>query len=262
MFSEQSVSRIYLITMLFKDFITKQRIGIFVFGGFVFAISLLLSSIFGDRSLWSDLFIDLAASSFTIVFTALIIDYLSLKEQTNRTKSATDLAENEIRATCFRIKLRMARLFGFDSSQDQRDNLSTKEEARQYLDKMTKMSDNFLSDIHFDDKDITIDISGFEQYLERLQTSQNQLEQTLILYEYALSYSLRERILSLRSELQITERLLGFIDSSESLNEANLSLIRITSQAVYDAVQAVLTHDSQTLSGTPIHARPSPLKDN
>jgi hypothetical protein len=248
--------------MLFKEFITKQRIGIFVIGGLVFAMSLLLSSVFGDQSLWSDLFIDLAASSFTIVFTALIIDYLNLREHSNRTMTATDLAENEIRATCFRMKVRMARLFGFESSHGARDNLSTREEARQYLEKMTKLSDKFLSDINFEDKDLKVDISGFEEYIERLQASQNQLEQTLILYEYALSYSLRERILSLRSELQITERLLGFIDASHSLNEANLSLIRITSQSVYAAVEDVLGQDSQILSGKPIHARPSPLNEN
>ena len=56
----------------------------------------------------------------------------------------------------------------------------------------------------------------------------------------ALPFNLREKVLALRSELQLAERLLGFINTSEPFNKANLSLIRVTSKSVYDAIQGIL----------------------
>lgn len=246
--------------MLFKEFITKQRVGIFIIGVATFIVTLLLSRVVGFDSIVGELFIDLAASSVTIIFTALIIDYLGLKEQGNRTHAAADLAEDEIRATCFRINWRLARLFGLERDGTKRNTISNREEARHYLDTFTNEVNAYLSKQDFlQDKNI-LDLDAFQRYLDRLQSSQTELEQTLVLYEYALSYSLRERVLTLRRELQIAERLLGFIDTSESLNEANLSLIRVTAQTVYEAVSAVLKHDSRVALGQPIQARESRIQ--
>jgi hypothetical protein len=243
--------------MKFREFITKQRGAIFIVGVAVFLISLLLSRDVGFDSLWGELFIDLAASSVTIIFTALIIDYLNMREQRSKTQNATNLAEDEIRAICFRIEWRIARLFGMNRNATNWDKISNRQEARNYLEAMTEEVDTYLSEIDFSSDKTHINARAFENYLERLQSSQNDLEQTLLLYEYALPYSLRERVLALRSELHIADRLLGFIDASESPNKANLSLIRITAQSVYDAVTEVLAHDSHVDIGKQLYARDS-----
>lgn len=243
--------------MRFKEFLTKQRIWIFVFGVAAFIVALTVANIFGVTSLSSELFVDLAASSVTIIFTALIIDYLNLREQTNRTKNAADLAEDEIRAICFRIKWRLASLFGLDRSDYNRDMISNREEAREFLDAITERADKYLSDLDFDTAEVHPEALAL--YQQRLERSQNDLEQTLILYEYALSYSLRELILTLRSELQISDRLLSFIDPEAKLNDANQSLIRVSSKSVYEAVEAVLGYGSRTENGKPLHARSSRL---
>ncbi len=246
--------------MRFKEFITRQRVGIFIIGLTTFIVSLLLSHLIGFDSITGELFIDLAASSVTIIFTALIIDYLSLKEQSNRTHAAADLAEDEIRATCFRINWRLARLFGLEREGSKRDAISNREEARHYLETFTAEVNAYLAKLDFLRGQTVLDIDAFQRYLDRLQSSQTELEQTLVLYDYALSYSLRERVLTLRSELQIAERLLSFIDTSASLNNANLSLIRVTAQSVYDAVLAVLSHDSRVVPGQPIEGKGSRIK--
>jgi hypothetical protein len=240
--------------MDFKEFITKQRVGIFVVGAATFIVGLLLSHLIGFDSITGELFIDLAASSVTIVFTALIIDYLGLREHSDRTHAAADLAEDEIRATCFRINWRLARLFGLEGNGRRRDTISNREEAGHYLETFTTEVNEYLAKQDFLHEKNIFDIDAFQRYVDRLQSSQTELEQTLVLYEYALSYSLRERVLTLRRELQIAERLLGFIDVSESLNDANLSLIRVTAQSVYDAVSAVLEHESRVAPGQAIHA--------
>lgn len=233
---------------------------IFIVGIATFIVSLLVSHLTGFATLWGELFVDLAASSVTIVFTALIIDYLRIKEQSNKTLNAASLAEDEIKATCFRIKWRLARLFGLERRNSGRDNISDRQEAKEYLDKVTSEVDEYLSQHNFAKDKISIDTRRFPLYLERLQLARNELEQTLILYEYAMSYSLRERVLTLRSELQIADQVLGFIDTSESLNTDNLSLIRVTAQSVYDAVEAVLEHDSRTALGVSLHAKGSELE--
>ncbi len=246
--------------MQFKEFITQQRVAIFIVGIATFVVSLIISSASGFSTLWGALFVDLAASSVTIVFTALIIDYLGLKEQNSKTQHAAGLAEDEIKATCFRIKWRLARLFGLPRRRSGRDHISDRQEAREYLDTVTAEVDSYLSHHSFVDRKTPFNEDAFAQYLERLQAAQTELEQVLVLYEYALSYSLRERVLALRSELQVAERLLGFIDTSEPFSKANLSLIRITAQSVYDAIEAVLEHDSRTALGVSIHAKDSELE--
>jgi hypothetical protein len=246
--------------MRFKDFISRQRITIFVLGVVAFVVTLLAAHAIGSNSIWSELYVDLAASSFTIIFTSFIIDYLSLREKSSLTQSAADLAEDEIRATCFRINVRLARLFGMTSFDYGRDNISDRQQARQYLDKLTQNVNNYLSQIDFSDDKHKINKDDFQKYLDRLQSAQSELEQALILYGYALSYSLRERILSLRSEMQIADRLLGFIDASDNLNDSNLSLISVTSQSVYDAVEEVLAHDTTSTVGVPIHAKDPRIK--
>ncbi len=230
--------------MHFKDFITKQRSAIFAVGSLIFILSLLISNFIGFASLWGELFIDLAASSLTIIFTALIIDYLNLKEKSDKNQNVANLAEVEIKAICYRINWRLARLFGLEQNNTKRDNISSKLEATKYLDTLTKQIDAYLVEQNFLDDKTNINIAAFEKYLERLQSSQIELEQTIILYEYALSHNLRELILSLRSELQTAERILGFIDSSESLNDANISLIRITAQSIYQATAGVLNYET------------------
>jgi hypothetical protein len=243
--------------MSFKDFITRQRVGIFVIGLAVFVVSIATALLTGFATLWGEMFIDLAASAITVIFTALIIDYLGVREESNKTKNAAGLAEDEIKATCFRVKWRMARMFGMERRQSGRDNISNRKEARDYLETVSLDVTKYLETHGMIDNHTPLDESVLPRYLERLQFAKTELEQTLILYEYAMSYSLRERVLSLRSELQIADNVLGFIDFSEKLNMANVSLIRILSQSVYDEIEVVLEHDSRIELGTPIHAKES-----
>lgn len=245
--------------MKFKDFISRERVGIFVLGIALFVLSLWGARVTGHSSLWGALFIDLAGAVSTIVFTALIIDYLNLRERSNRTKNAAGLAEDEIKATCFRVKWRMARLFGMERKRSGRGNISNRQEARAYLDRAGKEVDTYLSKHNPTGKDIPLKASMLQKYVERLQLARGELEQTLLLYEYAMDYSLRERVLSLRSELQVADNVMGFIDFSEKLNKANTSLIRILSQSVYDEVEEVLKHDSRTELGNTIRAKDTPL---
>jgi hypothetical protein len=240
----------------FKDFITKQRVGIFIVGLVAFTIFIATAQIMGFASLWGELLVDLSGSAITVIFTALIIDYLGVREESNKTKNAAGLAEDEIKATCFRIEWRMARLFGMER-QSGRDNISNRQEAKDFLDTVSLEVTAYLETHSMLDSRTPLDSSLLQKYTERLQFAKTELEQTLLLYEYAMSYSLRERILSLRTELQIADNILGFIDFEEQLNEANISLIRILSQSVYDAIEQVLGHDSRAELGTPIHAKES-----
>jgi hypothetical protein len=226
--------------MRFKDFVTVQRASIFIVGIAFFIVSLIISHLIGFDSLWGELFVDLAASAVTVIFTALIIDYLNLKERTNKTQNAASLAEDEIRATCFRTNWRLARLFGLERRGSARDNVSNREEARHYLDTATDEVSDYLTHLDFSSGKTAVNTQAFQKYLDRLQSSQTELEQVLVLYEYALPFDLREKVLTLRSELQLAERLLGFIDTSEPFNRANHSLIRVTAQSVYSAIQGIL----------------------
>ncbi len=231
-----------------------------VIGTLSFIVSLMIARKTGYSSISGDLFIDLAASATTVVFTALIIDYLGLKEQVNKTKNAAGLAEDEIRATCFRVKWRMARLFGLQRNRIiERENISNRQEAREYLDKAEQEVNSYLNSYQLTNPKTPLESSRFSKYLERLVAARAELEQTLVLYEYAMNYSLRERVLSLRTELQIADNILGFIDNSDDLNDANISLIRVLSQSIYEAIEKVLEHDSQITSGTPLHAKDSSL---
>jgi|GEM_PF-2594954 hypothetical protein len=245
--------------MTFKDFISRQRVGIFVIGVATFIVSLLVAHAKGYNTLWGELFIDLAASATTVVFTALIIDYLGVREKSSRTRNAAGLAEDEIKATCFRVKWRMARLFGLKRRESARDHISNRDEARKYLQHAGEEVDEYLVKHKLENSSTPLDPSQLERYLDRLEIARTELEQTLLLYEYAMSYSLRDQILNLRSELQIADNILGFIDFSEELNEANTSLIRILSQSVYDGIEAVLQHDSRIELGTPLAAKDSNL---
>ena len=228
--------------MKFKEFITRQRVSIFIVGIATFIIAISISSVIGFTTIWGELLVNLAASSFTIVFTALIIDYLGLKEMSYRTQTAAGLAEFEISATCFRIKWRLARLFGLESRETGREHISDHQEAIDYLNDMTHEVDGYLSQHHFVNDKTPITKKEFPAYLDRLQVAQTELEQALILFEYATSFSLKERTLALRRELQVAERVLGFIDTSKPLNEANLSIIRITGQSIYDTIEDLLGH--------------------
>jgi hypothetical protein len=241
----------------FKDFITQQRVGIFIIGLATFTVSLLIAHAAGLNTLRGELFVDLSASAFTIVFTALIIDYLGVREESSKTKNAAGLAEDEIKATCFRVKWRMARLFGMERRGSIRDNISNRQEAREYLDMVDQEVDTYLSTHSLINKSTSIESSMLDKYVERLETARTELEQILILYEYAMGYSLRERVLNLRTELQIADNILGFIDFTEELNKSNLSLIRILSQSIYDKVEEVLEHGSRTEIGSAINAKDS-----
>ncbi len=244
--------------MHFKEFISRQRVGIFCIGAVLFSGSLLIAGESGYDSVTGALFIDLAASAVTVILTTLIIDFLNVQEESARTKSAAGLAEDEIKATCFRIKLRMARLLGFERQVSDRNSLRSREQAKEYLDAITHKVDSYLADADISDTSQPVDETMFKRYVERLQLAQTELEQTLILYENAMSYSLRERVLNLRSELQITDHLLGFIDYTGSLSEDNISLIHVMSQSLYEAIETVLEHDSRVV-GIPLHAKDSRL---
>jgi hypothetical protein len=241
----------------FKDFITRQRVGIFVIGFAVFAASITAAHAEGFASLWGELLVDLAASAVTVIFTALIIDYLGVREESSKTKNAAGLAEDEIKATCFRVKWRMARTFGMERHPSGRDSISSRKEAKEYLDTVSANVTDYLESHSMVAASTPLHADVLPRYLERLEVARTELEQTLQLYEYAMSYSLRERVLSLRSELQIADNILGFIDFSEKLNDANISLIRILSQSVYEEMEKVLEHDSRIELGTPLHAKES-----
>jgi exonuclease VII small subunit len=244
----------------FKDFITRQRVGILVIGCLTFVISLMIAKRTGYATISGALFIDLAASATTVVFTALIIDYLGVREEASKTKNAAGLAEDEIRATCFRVKWRMARLFGLQRNRVlERENISNRQQAKEYLDKAEQEVNDYLNTNDLLSSRTTVHGDKFVKYLERLESARSELEQTLMLYQYAMSYSLRERALSLRTELQIADNVLGFIDLSDDLNDANISIIRVLSKSIYEAVESLLEHDSQITNGTPLHAKESRL---
>jgi hypothetical protein len=245
--------------MHFKDFITQQRVAIIIVGVIIFIVALLGAEATGYQHLWGALFTDLAASATTVIFTALIIDYLGVREQHDKTKNAAGLAEDEIAATCFRIQWRMARLFGMQAHESGRENISNRQQARDYLEEIRKQVDTYLATHDMTNKKTSLKTTMLPKYLERLQAARTELEQTLILYEYAMGYSLRERVLSLRNELQIADNVLSFIDAGEKLNKANTLLIRILSQSIYDSIAEVLGHDSRAELGTSIHAKDTPL---
>lgn len=226
---------------------TKQRIIIFVAGITMFVITLLLAYGIGFSSLAGDLFIDLAASSVTIILTALIIDYLNLREQKDKTKNANNLAKDEIRSICTRIEFSLARLYGIEIDRSARKSISSKETAKQYLEELTNQVKSYLSrkDLFKDKSALATDI--IDDYSERLQRSQTDLEQTLLLYEYALSYKLKESVLALRNELQISERLLNFVDTKEKLSDTTFSLIQVTSESIYQEAEHVLSYVTQPI---------------
>jgi hypothetical protein len=245
--------------MKLKDFITAQRLGIIIIGSFTFAISVIAAHYIGFASLWGALLIDLASAAVTVIFTTLIIDYLGVREQISKTKNASGLAEDELKATCFRLNWRMARLYGLKHNREARENISSRQEAKRYVQEAEQSVSAYLGDRKLDDKDAKIDLSTLPRYLERLQLARTELEQTLVLYEYAMGYSLRERVLALRSELQIADNILGFLDVTDETNEANISMVRVLSQSIYEAIQDVLSHDSRVISGTPLDAKESRL---
>jgi hypothetical protein len=229
--------------MKFKAFISRQRLAIFIVGLAVFILSIIISNLSGFASLWGELFVDLAASSVTIIFTALIIDYLSLKEQSNKTKNAASLANEEIKASCFRIKTSLAWLFGLERRNIDldRDDISSISDVRDYLESASKIVDDYLSEHSLTDKNTPIDKKALPRYIDRLQSAQSDLEQTLILYEFAMPLNIREQVLKLRRELQLSERLVGFIDDYDSLSESNISMIRVTAQSVYGSLKETLS---------------------
>jgi len=243
--------------MHFKDFITRQRVAIFLVGIIAFAASIVEANRAGFATEWGELFIDLAGSAVTVIFTALIIDFLNVREKASKTKNASELAENEIRVTCFRVQWGMARLFGLERQRKGRDKISNRSEARKYLDTVTHEVTTYLENNNIEHA--PLNASRFPKYYERLHTAKIELEETLLLYEYAMDYRLKERVLNLRSELQISENILGFIDFSEELNDSNMSLIRIQSQCVYDEIENVLNHDSRSNQGSQIRESKSRL---
>jgi hypothetical protein len=226
--------------MTFKQFITKQRVSIFIIGLVLFTISFLVARSFGYESLWGSLFDSLAASSITIVFTALIIDYLGAQEEAGKIREAATLAEEEINSICSRIEWQIARLFGLRPNLIERETISSHEEAITYVQRNNARVQSFLSTLDFDEKHEHLNEAILDRFAERLQQMQGHLEQTLVLYEYALAHDFRVSVLTLRKELQTTERLLSFIDFSESLSEENESLVRIVAAEVHQAAQAVL----------------------
>jgi hypothetical protein len=245
--------------MHFKEFITRQRVGIVIVGFAIFIGALASAVATRYEHLWGALFTDLAASAITVIFTALIIDYLGAREQHDKTRSAAGLAEDEIAATCFRTQWRMARLFGLQPHPLNRKGISNREQAREYLEEVREEVGTYFKANRITDSRTTLDAAMLPKYVDRLQVARDELEQTLILYEYAMQYSLRERVLTLRSELQVADNILGFIDFSEELNEANSSLVRVLSKSIYEAIQDVLTHDSRVETGVVIKAKDNQL---
>lgn len=226
--------------MTFKQFITRQRVIIFVIGIVLFTISFLIARRFGYASLWGGLFDSLAASSITIVFTALIIDYLGAKEEAGKISEAAMLAEEEINSICSRIEWQIARLFGLEPNLAERESISNHQEAITYIERSNTRVQSFLSALDFGERHAHLNEMVLDRFAERLQQMQGHLEQTLVLYEYALAHELRVSALTLRRELQTTERLLSFIDFGEPLSKENESLVRFAAAEVHQAAQAAL----------------------
>jgi len=226
--------------MTFKQFITRQRVTIFVIGIVLFGLSFLVARWFGYESLGGELFDSLAASSITIVFTALIIDYLGAKEEAGKISEAATLAEEEIDSVCSRIEWQIARLFGLERNLTERVSISNHDEAITYIQRNNTRVQSFLATLNFNEKQVHLNEMVLGRFAERLQQLQSQLEQILVLYEYALAHEFRVNVLTLRRELQTTERLLSFIDFSEQLSEENESLIRFAATEVHQAAQIAL----------------------
>lgn len=226
--------------MTFKQFITRQRVTIFIIGIVLFILSFLVARWFGYSSQGGELFDSLAASSITIIFTALIIDYLGVKEEAGKISEAATLAEEEINSICSRIEWQIARLFGLERNLTERESISNHDEAITYIQRNNARVQSFLATLDFNEKHVHLNEMVLSRFAERLQQMQGHLEQTLVLYEYALAHDFRVSVLTLRRELQTTERLLSFIDFSEPLSEENESLIRFAATEVHQAAQAAL----------------------
>ncbi|HUB93656.1 MAG TPA: hypothetical protein VMB52_04085 [Verrucomicrobiae bacterium] len=226
--------------MTFKQFITRQRVTILIIGITLFIVSFLVARRFGYESLWGGLFDSLAASSITIVFTALIIDYLGVREEASKTSDAASLAQEEIDSICARVEWQIARLFGLEPNRTERESISNHDEAAEYIQNNNARVQEFLSNLDFTMGHSNLNEATLAKFIERLQQMQSQLEQTLVLYEYALGHDFRVSALSLRRELQTTERLLSFIDFSETLSTENESLIRFSTSAIHETTQAIL----------------------
>lgn len=226
--------------MTFKQFITRQRVIIFVVGILLFIFSFLLARRFGYNSLGGSLCDSLAASSITIVFTALIIDYLGVKEEAGKISEAATLAEEEINSICSRIEWQIARLFGLERNPTERESISNHDEAITYIQRNNARVQTFLSTLDFNEKHVHLNEMVLSRFAERLQQMQARLEQTLVLYQYALAHDFRVSVLTLRRELQTTERLLSFIDFSEPLSDENESLIRFAATEIHQAAQTAL----------------------
>jgi hypothetical protein len=238
--------------MTFKQFITRQRVAIFLIGLVLFTVSFLVAHWFSNGSLWGGLFDNLAASSITIVFTALIIDYLGAREEAGKISEAAALAEEEINSICSRVEWQIARLFGVKPNLAERETISNHDEALRYIQRNHERVQSFLSTLDFNEQHDHLNEAVLDRFAERLQLLQSQLEQTLVLYEYALAHDFRVSALTLRRELQTTERLLSFIDFSESLSEQNESLIRFAAEEVHKAVQATLLYGNNESSAIDI----------
>jgi hypothetical protein len=242
--------------MKLKDFITSQRVGIFAIGLIAFALSLLTARRIGYTTIWGELLIDLASAAITVIFTTLIIDYLGVREELSKTRNATGLAEDEIKSICFRLKWRMARLYSMKRDGINRDEIESREQARDYLKRAEQDVNTHLEKRPFENTVKPLDASALPKFLERLQRAKEELEQTLLLYEYAMGYTLRERVLTLRTELQIADNILGFLDVSDTPSDAATAMIRVLSASIYDATESVLGHNSTT-THQPIHAKES-----
>lgn len=231
--------------MTFKQFITRQRVIIFIIGIVLFSVSLFVAHWLGYTSLPGALATNLAASSVTIVLTALIIDFLGVREAASKISDVAALAEEEIYSICSRAEWQIAQLFGLKRDATERNVISTREEARAYIQKNNELVQSFLSNIDFNQKVSNFNEDTLNKFTDRLQHIQTQLEETLVLYEYALAYDFRARALALRQELRTTERLFSFIDFS-GLGEENDSLVRLTMAELHDAAQDILSVSNPT----------------
>ncbi len=232
--------------MRFQTFFTKQRYVILGAGTIVFIVFIILAHVFGDNSEAGILFIDLAGSAITIMATALVIELLHFLEEFNRTHEVADIAEGEIQALCYRIKLAVVKIYGFEENLTERNKIAGLKDASTYLDTTSHDIETFYKTISETAR--PDNIAKVNEFKMRTADLQTEIEQIITLFDYSLPFSLRARILSLRASLQVAERILGYSDTSKKVTEQTAALAHELAESLYESAENVLRHGSRTQS--------------
>lgn len=237
--------------MKLQGFFTKQRYIILGAGLVLFIVFLSLAFAFGHATELGVLFIDLSSSAVTIILTALAIEYFQFREQADKTHHVASIAEEEIQAICYRVRLATAKLCGYKEKPGDQDKLGSLDDVEQYLKNSTDNINRF-----YDKGKFTVTATSVAEFRHTSLKLQSEIEQGITLFGYALPYSLQAHVLALRSSLQIAARAMGFMHEAGSINKQHQQLVRELSQDMYKAVQAVLKHESRTHQNRSIASKP------